>query len=157
MIWSPTAIAVGVVVFNLDSALTQVDEAAMLIGACAAFGLIFHFIINWIFQVNERVAVGKEQAHEESDDRPLLPDEYMKKNSLWHILICLSWLVFFIWLGNSRHGFPTPYWGMYSSMEDFINYENLMWPYQLIAFGGPILFLHLVKTNYLRYLKRLGY
>ena len=157
VVWSPTAIAAFVIILNVDETLNQIDKAGMIIGACVFGGLITHYIINWIFQINERPLLSADNAEDDYDDRPLLPEAYMEKNRIWHFIICMVWMVGIIFLGNTRNGYSTPPWEVWYSFKSFLNYQSIIWPYLLIAIGGAILFLYLVKANYLRYLKRLGY
>ena len=74
VVWSPTAIAALVIILNVDETLNQIDEAGMIIGACVFGGLITHYIINWIFQINERPLLSADNAEDDYDDRPLLPE-----------------------------------------------------------------------------------
>lgn len=157
--WSPTAIVIGIVFFNMSDAANAVDEVIIMAGYCAIGGLVAHLIINWIFQVEKSATLTAsiDQAENDSDNRPLTAEAYMEKNRLWQQLIFLVWCLGLIWLGNSRNGYPFPYWGMWSSMDNFLNYYSVLWPYYVVGFGGLFLSLYLVKRNYERYLKRLGY
>lgn len=156
IIWSPTVMATGFFLFNEEDYIT-IDQRIMIVGAFAFGSSIAHFIINWIFQVNERPPLNIEETEVEYEDGPLMPDEYMAKNATWIRIIGFGWIMIILWLGHHNNNYPTIYWGMWSSVDSFKSYHSNMWPYFLIGFGGCGLFFYLVRTNYERYLKRLGY
>ena len=157
IVWLPTAIFFGVILFNVDDMQTAIDKVIMLFGACAFGSFIAHFIINWIFQVNEQASSNIEETEVKYEDGPLMPEEYMAKNDTWIRIIGFGWMIGMIWLGHYNNSYPIMYWGALSSFDSLKSYYNAMWPYFLIGFGGCGLFFYLVRRNYERYLKRLGY
>ena len=156
IVWLPTVVVLGIVLFDEDASITS-DLAIMIVGACIFGSLVAHFVINWIFQFNEQAPSNIEETKGEHDDQPLTSDGYMAKNAAWHLIFGGGWVIGIIWLGHSRNGYSTPPWGTWSSVDSFINYHAVMWPYFGISFGGYILFMYLVRRNYEKYLKRLGY
>jgi hypothetical protein len=155
--WSPTVIFFGAILFNLEDVLPKIDQVIMIGGACVFGSFLAHFTINWIFQVNERPPLNIEETEVEYEDGPLMPEAYMEKNSTWHTILGFGWIIGIIWLGHYNNNYSTIYWGMWSSVDSFKSYYSAMWPYFLIGFGGCGLFFYLVRRNYERYLKRLGY
>ena len=71
--WSPTAIVIGIVFFNMSDAANAVDEVIIMAGYCAIGGLVAYLIINWIFQVEKSATLTAsiDQAENDSDNRPL--------------------------------------------------------------------------------------
>jgi len=156
IVWLPTVIVLGIVLFIEDASITG-DLAIMIVGACTFGSLIAHFVINWIFQVNEQAPSNFDETDDEYDDQPLTSEGYMDKNATWIRIIGFGWMIGIIWLGHYNNNYSTIYWGMWSSVDSFKSYYSAMWPYFLIGFGGCGLFFYLVRRNYERYLKRLGY
>ena len=149
-------IVLGFLLFDENASITG-DQSIMVFGVCVFGSFIAHFIINWIFQVNEQAPSNIEETEVEYEDGPLMPDEYMAKNATWIRIIGFGWMIGIIWLGHYNNNYSTIYWGMWSSVDSFKSYYSAMWPYFLIGFGGCGLFFYLVRRNYERYLKRLGY
>ena len=63
-------IVLGIVLFIEDASITG-DLAIMIVGACTFGFLIAHFVINWIFQVNEQAPSNFDETEGEYDDQPL--------------------------------------------------------------------------------------
>ena len=156
IVWLPTVVVLGIVLFVEDASITG-DLAIMIVGACIFGSLIAHFVINWIFQVNEQAPSNFDETGDEYDDQPLTSEGYMDKNATWIRIIGFGWMIGIIWLGHYNNNYSTIYWGMWSSVDSFKSYYSAMWPYFLVGFGGYGLFFYLVRRNYERYLKRLGY
>jgi len=53
IVWLPTVIVLGFLLFDESASITD-DQTMMVFGACVFGSFIAHFIINWIFQVNEQ-------------------------------------------------------------------------------------------------------
>ena len=81
----------------------------------------------------------------------------MDKQSVWLTIIGGGWLLGAIWLGQTNNGYPTPYWGMWSSFESFTSYWSSMWIYFILGFGGFILLRVFVERNYRNKLRRHGF
>ena len=78
IVWLPTVVVLGIVLFVEDASITG-DLAIMIVGACIFGSLIAHFVINWIFQVNEQAPSNIEETEGEYDDQPLTSEGYMDK------------------------------------------------------------------------------
>ena len=156
--WCPTAIYSWFVVAHLEEALSELDELLPIYGSFIVGSTVAHYIINWIFQVNDSNSKNPPQSDEDDDEVDFLTVEaYMDKQSVWLTIIGGGWLLGAIWLGQTNNGYPTPYWGMWSSFESFTSYWSSMWIYFILGFGGFILLRVFVERNYRNKLRRHGF
>ena len=157
--WLPTIAAMLAAFSELNSVSNRPGESLAILGWCAFISFVVHRILNWIFQFREQhpdkdfPTINSEL----NDDRPLTVEGYMAKRSNWLYIIGMGWFIAMIWLGNSRNNFPTPYWGMWSSIDAFFEYWKLTWFYFIVGLAGFSLLMIVVEGNYRRMLKRNGY
>ena len=157
--WLPTIAVLLAAISDLDSLLNRPGEGLSIIGWCALISFVVHRVLNWIFQFREHYLEKDlpDIDSEQNNNRPLTVEAYMAKRSNWFYLIGMGWFIAMIWFGNSRNNFPTPYWGMWSSIDAFSEYWKLTWFYFVVGLAGFFLLMIVVEGNYRRMLKRNGY
>ena len=162
IVWLPTVGMVAYAVFNYEPKhANQIDEAVLLIGGFFFGSAAVHYVVNWIFQVNDKRQsfAGHHEETQSFDDQdaPLTVEAYMDKHSTLLYLVGMTWFIGIVWFGNVKSGFPIPYWGMWSSFHAFANYWTATWIYFAAGISGFFIIRVLAERNYRSKLRRMGY
>ena len=148
--WLPTTIFTCYALLNFEDITSSMDEAIPIFAGFLIVPLIVHYIINWIFQVNESGNNRNQQRVSEAfDDDYRTPIERAQSNKLV-MLAAWGWFIGIIYLGYKNNDIPIFDFDNWISLERIIFIFKTTWIYMLIAVGGFILIQFIAEQIYKR-------
>ena len=153
--WLPTTIFVGYSLIYFSGGLGKIepnslDESIPIFAGFIIVPILVHYIINWIFQVNESGNNRKQQRVSEAfDDDYRTPIERAQSNKLV-MLAAWGWFIGIIYLGYKNNDIPIFDFDNWISLERIIFIFKTTWIYMLIAVGGFILIQFIAEQIYKR-------
>ena len=148
--WLPTTIFACYALLNFESVTSSMDEAIPILAGFIIVPLVVHYVINWIFQVNESGNNRNQQRVSEAfDDDYRTPIERAQSNKLV-MLAAWGWFIGIIYLGYKNNDIPIFDFDNWISLERIIFIFKTTWIYMLIAVGGFILIQFIAEQIYKR-------
>jgi hypothetical protein len=148
--WLPTTISVGYILLNFNEVADAFYDDIPIFAGFIIVPLVVHYVINWIFQVNESGNNRNQQRVSEAfDDDYRTPIERAQSNKLV-MLAAWGWFIGIIYLGYKNNDIPIFDFDNWISLERIIFIFKTTWIYMLIAVGGFILIQFIAEQIYKR-------
>ena len=143
--WLPTTVFVCYALLNFESVTSSMDETIPILAGFIIVPLVVHYVINWIFQVNESGNNRKQQrVSESSDDNGSAYNDPVDK--IFVLILAWGWFASCVYYGHTSNNIPP--FDYSAPIEAAIFRLKATWIYILVGGMGMYLIQYVAAKIY---------